>query len=230
MFGVPLELIKFQSTLPLRGATHYHYKGPLWPGISIHAPLTGSDSLSATCCLRWTNFNPRSPYGERQLAGAKCFGLINFNPRSPYGERRLPVYIVLPRRQFQSTLPLRGATKILKKVLFSEVFQSTLPLRGATGRRQKGGGNPPDFNPRSPYGERPVVITIISAPVLFQSTLPLRGATFANKSKWIIADISIHAPLTGSDEEEVSNLFPVRISIHAPLTGSDACHMRPTHP
>ena len=33
--------------------------------------------------------------------------------------------------------------------------------------------------------------------------------------------ISIHAPLTGSDELDIGNAIKCRISIHAPLTGSD---------
>ena len=57
-------------------------------GISIHAPLTGSDTGrdSAECAAR--HFNPRSPHGERQMK------LDN------------KVYDIL----FQSTLPSRGAT------------------------------------------------------------------------------------------------------------------------
>ena len=177
MFGVPLELIKFQSTLPLRGATHYHYKGPLWPGISIHAPLTGSDSLSATCCLRWTNFNPRSPYGERQLAGAKCFGLINFNPRSPYGERPRAALARVSGARFQSTLPLRGATATGLHCATEKAISIHAPLTGSDGPGARASSPLPNFNPRSPYGERHGLQALGLQPCA----------------------ISIHAPLTGSD-------------------------------
>ena len=34
--------------------------------ISIHAPLTGSDYICSLSLLMSTNFNPRSPYGERR--------------------------------------------------------------------------------------------------------------------------------------------------------------------
>ena len=34
----------------------------------------------------------------------------NFNPRSPYGERRPRSSMALQTGKFQSTLPLRGAT------------------------------------------------------------------------------------------------------------------------
>ena len=86
--GVPEEAIKFQSTLPLRGATfsciftppsmrEFQSTLPLRGAtralpstfarhsISIHAPLTGSDSCRYRGCCKRTDFNPRSPYGER---------------------------------------------------------------------------------------------------------------------------------------------------------------------
>ena len=56
--------------------------------ISIHAPLTGSDALALTCLNILYNFNPRSPYGERHESTAQIEADL----------------------QFQSTLPLRGAT------------------------------------------------------------------------------------------------------------------------
>ena len=123
--------------------------------------------------------------------------------------------------RFQSTLPLRGATKILKKVLFSEVFQSTLPLRGAT------------RSSRTLYRRIPISI---QAPLtgsdqhrqakrLFfsiSSTLPLRGATQWMLWGWDPAVISIHAPLTGSDWLPADTPAVPSISIHAPLRGATA--------
>ncbi len=55
------------------------------------------------------------------------------------------------------------------------------------------------FNPRSPYGKRHSFIDNLLKCILFQSTLPLREATFALHKKAKITNISIHAPLTGSD-------------------------------
>ena len=123
----------FQSTLPLRGATLVSSTSPPGPNISIHAPLTGSDLLQPLP-------EPVRPH---------------FNPRSPYGERQIRPVATDPCEVFQSTLPLRGATgpsdtlpldvKIsihapltgsdrayrMPQVIRT-VFQSTLPLRGAT--------------------------------------------------------------------------------------------------
>ena len=122
---------------------------------------------------------------------------------------------------FQSTLPLRGATD-RNYIHFSVCgFQSTLPLRGATVRTS---------------------LTDVSTQ--FQSTLPLRGATQTRADIRACDDISIHAPLTGSDScryrgcckrtdfnprspygERLKlphfRAVAVPISIHAPLTGSD---------
>ena len=78
----------FQSTLPLRGATWDAKNRHGLPDISIHAPLTGSDN----------------PLGVVQRPDS------DFNPRSPYGERPEQFIIVIFALLFQSTLPLRGAT------------------------------------------------------------------------------------------------------------------------
>ena len=80
----------FQSTLPARGATvGMAILPPKLTRISIHAPRTGSDRRRNESVCRTRNFNPRSPHGERRLAS--CY------------RRR--------QRQFQSTLPARGATR-----------------------------------------------------------------------------------------------------------------------
>ena len=58
--------------------------------------------------------------------------LSNFNPRSPYGERRKIKNTESITAEFQSTLPLRGATNLRVIRRLVSIFQSTLPLRGAT--------------------------------------------------------------------------------------------------
>ena len=78
----------FQSTLPLRGATAGKQVQPSTPVISIHAPLAGSDPIRPHPNPTFTNFNPRSPCGERPLCVIGLLGSNNFNPRSPCGERR----------------------------------------------------------------------------------------------------------------------------------------------
>ena len=100
--------------------------------ISIHAPRAGSD--------------PDRPAQQHQDA--------DFNPRSPCGERHAQFLKCLRNNLFQSTLPVRGATKKIIADYLETEFQSTLPVRGAT----------------SLPSSRPTAIE-------FQSTLPVRGAT-----------------------------------------------------
>ena len=52
---------RFQSTLPVRGATAPRsWSKKLW-SISIHAPREGSDRKGRWCRLTFFDFNPRSP-------------------------------------------------------------------------------------------------------------------------------------------------------------------------
>ena len=123
-------------------------------------------------------------------------------------------------------------------------FQSTLPMRGATTGYRPANIWLSYFNPRSPCGERPFCFQIIKYPFLFQSTLPMRGATQSNAIKisppsfqstlpmrgatccpvrrsYIFPRISIHAPHAGSDVSLALALLADVISIHAPHAGSD---------
>ena len=77
----------FQSTLPARGATRGRHRGQPPLGISIHAPRTGSDTLADVLDDERTDFNPRSPHGERRGTRLCRPAWENFNPRSPHGER-----------------------------------------------------------------------------------------------------------------------------------------------
>ena len=64
-----------------------HEPEPLQFVISIHAPLTGCDILRQKKTTRYGYFNPRTPYGMRQLTMPKSIILEDFNPRTPYGMR-----------------------------------------------------------------------------------------------------------------------------------------------
>ena len=176
----------FQSTLPVRGATSPSMVMSLSCKISIHAPRTGSDAFPRRWARPGCDFNPRSPYGERH--GDPCLGGHpgNFNPRSPYGERREVMSMTLFSRRFQSTLPVRGATPRFCLKTSEKLISIHAPRTGSD--TQNAGGMPraEDFNPRSPYGERPPAPSFPS----------------------ITSKISIHAPRTGSDSQGTT---------HAPL-------------
>ena len=80
--------------------------------ISTHAPRTGSDLYGRFVYRAASNFNPRSPHGERRYSGKHQLRQQHFNPRSPHGERRVSVTrSPTPQAAFQPTLPARGATR-----------------------------------------------------------------------------------------------------------------------
>ena len=148
--------IKFQSTLPARGATHYHWQA----------------------ALSQYHFNPRSPHGERPACGGVDIGLREISIHAPRtGSDAIEAADDLVEWAFQSTLPARGATLLEGNPGKQKLFQSTLPARGATAagryrqtvRRHISIHAPrtgsdtldtpameaySDFNPRSPHGER----------------------------------------------------------------------------
>ena len=104
------KTLGFQSTLPSQGATASGMTRGQSTGISIHAPLTGSDKRIYDAYKLYRNFNPRSPHRERlcvrlalidlqsisihapltgsdRLEITQCQCLLYFNPRSPHRER-----------------------------------------------------------------------------------------------------------------------------------------------
>ena len=124
---------EFQSTLPVGGATCQRRPDNHKHPISIHAPRGGSDGTGANVSGCHFNFNPRSPWGERQWNSQPYLAhlLISihaprggsdyscslpvpqtayFNPRSPWGERLNALHNILLNYTFQSTLPVGGAT------------------------------------------------------------------------------------------------------------------------
>ena len=107
--------------------------------------------------------------------------------------------------QFQSTLPLRGATETEDLKNESNTISIHAPLTGSDLFYSLGIPSGFHFNPRSPYGERLATAASRDAAVPFQSTLPLRGATAEDAVPPEPTTISIHAPLTGSDTQQPGN-------------------------
>ena len=104
---------RFQSTLPLRGATRLAHPGGARAPISIHAPLAGSDAHPV--CL---------PYDFHISIHAPLAGSDQNGSSSSSGNSI-----------FQSTLPLRGATRRVG-VAGGRLFISIhAPLAGSDGWR-----------------------------------------------------------------------------------------------
>ena len=150
---------------------------------------------------------------------------------------------------FQSTLPLRGATRPCRRIPLCGSISIHTPLAGSDKpkHRKTDNGNisihtplagsdnrsrpcwnaRTHFNPHSPCGERHHRLRHRGGIQIFQSTLPLRGATgrayvlpFYNKFQSTL-------PLRGATRDPVGVRALERISIHTPLAGSD---LGPTDP
>ena len=213
---------QFQSTHPLRGATLVCAVEECLGRISIHAPLAGCDFILLTATQR-TAISIHAPLaGCDKSASVLAVLYSNFNPRTPCGVRRNDAIALSKSSAFQSTHPLRGATKHIKSLQCRCHISIHAPLAGC------------DMRSESPSRQ--------SQP--FQSTHPLRGATLHGQGKRNAGNISIHAPLAGCDfcrlplshhliyfnprtpcgvrHRFESYIHRGRISIHAPLAGCDA--------
>ena len=102
----------FLSTLPARGATRNRRLERQQFGISIHAPREGSDEPTA----------------------AVHYGTLNFYPRSPRGERPAQRTFQFMAKEFLSTLPARGATRVPLRLAHPFEISIHAPREGSDGR------------------------------------------------------------------------------------------------
>ena len=181
--GAPPTATNFNPRSPCGERREGPGGGGAHSGISIHAPRVGSDGEALAERGNSGDFNPRSPCGERHgIYRSKAIG-VDFNPRSPCGERRYRSSFIWWRQQFQSTLPVWGATfrvhrqthpppisihaprvgsDVLRRIIHHlwKEFQSTLPVWGATLCMFYLFLYLRNFNPRSPCGERPGLLRL----------------------------------------------------------------------
>ena len=125
--------------------------------ISIHAPHAGCDQRPSRAQIRY------------------C---VHFNPRTPCGVRPVCQHAHAASSVFQSTHPMRGATK------------------GSVSRASE---TYTHFNPRTPCGVRLMTSQQKIRLHIFQSTHPMRGATIPHLAVESVSGISIHAPHAGCD-------------------------------
>ena len=167
----------FQSTLPLRGATLSARLFTISSSISIHTPLAGSDDRQSHVGLR-VQISIHTPLaGSDPAVPEESADTGYFNPHSPCGERRTQRRFRIVPDDFNPHSPCGERLLFATPQVIAALFQSTLPLRGATRLRRPPRQVTMHFNPHSPCGERPVSQGWKAIEPRFQSTLPLRGAT-----------------------------------------------------
>ena len=190
----------FQSTLPARGATAKR-SFALCAAAYFNPRSPHGERLDLARTPWEDDFNPRSPHGERHPAdGHGCRRHTNFNPRSPHGERPTARWFSFYDMDISIHAPRTGSD-----------LQGLLPQAAAR-----------DFNPRSPHGERPSRDTAKFPNQDFNPRSPHGERLHNQVAQTQRAQISIHAPRTGSDLTRAgTEPAETRISIHAPRTGSD---------
>ena len=130
------------------------------PGISIHTPLAGSDvDMLDINDIHVISIHTPLAGSDRKTLKTSA-NSWNFNPHSPCGERRAPLTYASCICQFQSTLPLRGAT----------------PPAQADGPRSN------HFNPHSPCGERLEDAWNVYLGALISIHTPLAGSDRRNET------------------------------------------------
>ena len=145
--------------------------------ISIHALLAESDG----------SFCPADSCGW------------HFYPRSPCGERRSEGTTATSAGIFLSTLSLRRATLAMAGYTKAEIISIHALLAESDYAAIVCAPPTLNFYPRSPCGERPIMVGAGTMILPFLSTLSLRRATTGFDSGPMVPAISIHALLAESD-------------------------------
>ena len=145
--------------------------------ISIHALLAESDG----------SFCPADSCGW------------HFYPRSPCGERRSEGTTATSAGIFLSTLSLRRATLAMAGYTKAEIISIHALLAESDYTAIVCAPPTLNFYPRSPCGERPIMVGAGTMILPFLSTLSLRRATTGFDSGTMVPAISIHALLAESD-------------------------------
>ena len=176
-----------------------------------------------------------------------CACIFVFQPTLPARGATTPFPLPLPTQtQFQPTLPARGATVPLSVLRLDRhristhaprtgsdavrnaarealrIISTHAPRTGSDGSRDTGIYRIIDFNPRSPHGERPLIVAASAASMVFQPTLPARGATMTiTIALRLVQAFQPTLPARGATVMCASGRRRIRISTHAPRTGSD---------
>ena len=197
----------FQSTRPVRGATHQLYPVLVRRVISIHAPRAGRDKYTRKYQVFYIHFNPRAPCGARLF-------LSSTFPR-----------ILL----FQSTRPVRGATRRCGRCCGCRRISIHAPRAGRDVR--KAHRHPvPQISIHAPRAGRDSAGGDWFGDPQISIHAPRAGRDADRRWGQYTGSISIHAPRAGRDLGHLPHPLVVDISIHAPRAGRDCLWLPPTPP
>ena len=122
--------------------------------ISIHAPRTGSDTCAYSQVYSSSDFNPRSPHGERRQSRHAFGEALHFNPRSPHGERRAREDMAQRALDISIHAPRTGSDPRPQRTNPHRGISIHAPRTGSDRKKEEENHDSSNFNPRSPHGER----------------------------------------------------------------------------
>ena len=147
-----------------------------------------------------THFNPRVLCGTRRYLTGRVPRGLNFNPRVLCGTRLISRFLLTFLFHFNPRVLCGTRPYNCCNTSSDQEFQSTRPMRDATRESFLNQLLPTDFNPRVLCGTRLDGPCIYRASLpLFQSTRPMRDATSGTGVVQVTATISIHASYAGRD-------------------------------
>ena len=146
---------EFQSTLPMRGATNKPIKADYRRIISIHTPHAGSDVIKSSIDSLYS-ISIHTPHAGSDGYCINDVVILNISIHTPHaGSDCEQLLLVVTNLHFNPHSPCGERLFTGHTDPRAQVFQSTLPMRGAT----------------------EVFRNIHVQNQRFQSTLPMRGAT-----------------------------------------------------
>ena len=142
-----------------------------------------------------SNFNPRSPHGERRLTfmdskatnifqstlpargatrrhGQAPDGRVDFNPRSPHGERRCRCRQIPCQHTISIHAPRTGSDHLAAGRCPERWISIHAPRTGSDKQAENTCRELMNFNPRSPHGERPQFLRSAGVRVYFNPRSP----------------------------------------------------------
>ena len=153
-------------------------------------------------------------------------GSTDFNPRSPCGERPVCAAQISLSYRFQSTLPVWGATDELRHADMLHTISIHAPRVGSDDPLSNVMLLNISISIHAPrVGSDLSYHCHIQLDKRFQSTLPVWGATIiAHARQLVLHHFNPRSPCGERPMPWAPLLFPLLISIHAPRVGSDPAH------
>ena len=122
---------------PLAGRDVLAQRWVVRADISIHAPLAGRDTAPSPLRSAATHFNPRAPCGARPGLDFEVIPFGDISIHAPLAGRDPWTASQGGRTEISIHAPLAGRdAKVARRALGVVRFQSTRPLRGATRSRR----------------------------------------------------------------------------------------------